>query len=67
MSASVSDLQKMHGRRPNSFLMRVFFDSKANEVASIFSGGPSVSISQLVNALNKISPVNASKWQKIKF
>ena len=67
VSASVSDLQKMHGRRPNSFLMRVFFDSKANEVASIFSGGPSVSISQLVNALNKISPVNASKWQKIKF
>ena len=35
VSASVSDLQKMHGRRPNSFLMRVFFDSKANEVASI--------------------------------
>ena len=67
VSASVSDLQKMHGRRPNSFLMRVFFDSKANEVASIFSGGPSVSISQLINALNKISPVNASKWQKIKF
>ena len=67
VSASISDLQKMHGRRPNSFLMRVFFDSKANEVASIFSGGPSVSISQLVNALNKISPVNASKWQKIKF
>lgn len=67
VSASVSDLQKMHGRRPNSFLMRVFFDSKANEVASIFSGGPSVSISKLVNALNKISPVNASKWQKIKF
>lgn len=67
VSASVSDLQKIHGRRPNSFLMRVFFDSKANEVASIFSGGPSVSISQLVNALNKISPVNASKWQKIKF
>ena len=67
VSASVSDLQKMHGRRPNSFLMRVFFDSKANEVASIFSGGPSVSISELVNALNKISPVNASKWQKIKF
>ena len=67
VSESVSDLQKKHGRRPNSFLMRVFFDSKANEVASIFSGGPSVSISQLVNALNKISPVNASKWQKIKF
>ncbi|RZN78908.1 MAG: DUF4835 family protein, partial [Winogradskyella sp.] len=58
--SSVSDLQKMHGRRPNSFLMRVFFDSKANEVSSIFSGGPSVNISQLINTLNKISPTNAS-------
>ncbi|ARV08135.1 DUF4835 domain-containing protein [Winogradskyella sp. PC-19] len=65
--SSVSDLQKMHGRRPNSFLMRVFFDSKANEVSSIFSGGPSVNISQLINTLNKISPTNASKWKKIKF
>jgi len=67
ISSSVSDLQKMHGRRPNSFLMRVFFDSKANEVSSIFSGGPSVNVSQLINTLNKISPTNASKWKKIKF
>lgn len=67
VSAAVVDLQKMHGRRPNSFLMRVFFDSKANEVASIFSGGPSVQISTLVNALNKIAPIHGSKWKKIKF
>lgn len=67
VSASILDLQKMHGRRPNSFLMRVFFDSKANEVSSIFSGGPSVNVTQLINTLNKISPINGSKWKKIKF
>ncbi|MFD1063640.1 DUF4835 family protein [Winogradskyella litorisediminis] len=67
VSKSILDLQKMHGRRPNSFLMRVFFDSKANEITSIFSGGPSVQISSLVNALNKIAPIHGSKWKKIKF
>ncbi|SHH77027.1 type IX secretion system protein PorD [Winogradskyella jejuensis] len=67
ISTSVLELQKMHSRRPNSFLMRVFFDSKANEVASIFSGGPQIGITSLVNALNKIAPIHASKWKKIKF
>lgn len=67
ISAAVMDLQKMHGRRPNSFLMRVFFDSKANEVAAVFSGGPSIQVSGLVNALNKIAPIHGSKWKKIKF
>ncbi|TCK64708.1 uncharacterized protein DUF4835 [Winogradskyella wandonensis] len=67
VSSSLMELQKMHARRPNSFLMRVFFDSKANEVSKIFSGGPQVSITSLINTLNKIAPIHASKWNKIKF
>jgi len=66
VQAAIVDLQKMHTRRPNSFLMRVFFDTKANEIASVFSGGPQTNISSLVNTLNKISPINAAKWKKIK-
>ncbi|GGI58403.1 type IX secretion system protein PorD [Winogradskyella haliclonae] len=67
IAESLIDLQKMHSRRPNSFLMRVFFDSKANEVASIFGGGPSVNITKLVDVLNRIAPIHGSKWSKIKF
>ncbi len=67
ISESIMGLQKMHSRRPNSFLMRVFFDAKANEIQQVFSGGPNVNISRLVETLNRISPTQASKWNKIKF
>ncbi|RNC79757.1 MAG: DUF4835 family protein [Winogradskyella sp.] len=67
IAASIRDLQQMHSRRPNSFLMRVFFDSKANEIQKIFSGGPSVNVAETINVLNKVAPIHASKWNKIKF
>ena len=67
LTNSIMELGNMHSRRPNSFLMRVFFDAKAEEISKIFNGGPSTNISKLVNTLNKISPINASKWKKIKF
>ncbi len=67
VSKAIQNLGKMHTRRPNSFLMRVFFDSKANEIQNIFSGGPQIPITGLVNILNKIAPIYASKWKDIKF
>lgn len=60
-------LRKVHDVRPNSFLTRVFFDAKSDEIVSIFSGGPSISITDLVDNLNRISPMNSSKWSSIKF
>ena len=65
--ASLEELQKVHNKRPNSFLMRVFFDTKANELLDILSGGPSVNITQAVDALNRIAPMHSQKWRNIKF
>lgn len=64
---AILNLSKIHSSRPNAFLTRVFFDAKADEIVSIFSGGPSISISDLVDVLNKISPMNSSKWNQMKF
>jgi hypothetical protein len=63
---SIMALNKIYGVRPNSLLVRVFFDAKSNEIVSIFSGGPSLPVSDLVSTLNRISPTNSSKWTKIK-
>ncbi len=60
-------LTKVHSLRPNAFLTRVFFDAKSDEILSIFSGGPSVPITDLVDCLNRVSPTNSSKWISIKF
>jgi hypothetical protein len=64
---SLIDLGKLNTSRPNAFLTRVFFDAKSDEIVSIFSGGPSITISDLADNLNKISPLNSSKWVAIKY
>lgn len=57
----------MHNRRPNSFLARVFFDAKSDEIEDIFSDGPNVNVSELIDVLNTVAPTYSSKWRNIKF
>lgn len=64
--ASIGTLSKIYSVRPNAFLTRVFFDAKADELVSILSGGPKIPVSETVDTLNKLSPLNVSKWSSIK-
>ena len=64
---AIVSLSKLNSVRPNAYLTRVLFDAKADEVVSIFSGGPSIDINDLTESLNRISPLNSSKWAQIKF
>ncbi len=59
-------LNDLQDRRPNSLLQRVFFDAKADEISSIFSGGPTMDIKDLKESLLKLSPNQSSKWRSIK-
>jgi len=59
--------KKMNSRRPNSYLSRMFFDAKAEEIEQIFSDGPNVDISGLIDVLNRVAPMHSSKWRNIKF
>jgi hypothetical protein len=64
---AIVEFSKLYNIRPNAYLTRTFFDAKADEIVSIFSGGPSIPIDDLIDGLNKISPTNSSKWSQIKF
>lgn len=64
---AVLNLEKMYAIRPNAFLTRIFFDAKSDEILSVFSGGPQIKITDLVDNLNRISPLNSSKWSTIRF
>lgn len=66
IAASLETLAQVNAARPNAFLTRVFFDAKSDEIVSIFSGGPSVPIADVVDRLNRLSPLNASKWANIR-
>jgi hypothetical protein len=60
-------IEKVNAVRPNNIVTRMFFDGKSDEIVSVFSGGPKMDISELLDKLNRISPLNASKWASIKF
>jgi len=67
ITESMKSLQEMHNVRPNSYMMRVFFDAKADEISSVLSGGPSVNIAETVQILNRIAPTYSENWKNIKF
>ena len=63
---AIKTLSDIHKVRPNSFVMRTFFDAKTDEIVSIFSGGPRVDVVPLTEILNRISPLNSVNWNKIR-
>jgi hypothetical protein len=67
ISNVLNNLLKIHSVRPNSFLMRVFFDAKADEIMDILSGGPTINVAETVNTLNKIAPMHSQKWRSITY
>lgn len=64
---SLVPLKQMNATRPNSTMMRVFFDAKAEEITKILSGGTSVNIAETVTLLNRIAPTYSKNWKEIKF
>jgi len=67
IAESLKVFQTMNSRRPNSFLLRTFFDAKADEIEQVFGGGPNVNIASLKETLQKVAPMHSSKWQNITF
>lgn len=67
IAKTILNLKKIYNTRPNAFLLRVFMNSKAEEISDIFSSGPLyINASKLKEELIKISPINTSFWNKIK-
>nr|WP_315200233.1 DUF4835 family protein [uncultured Flavobacterium sp.] len=67
IKGSLMNLAKLNETKPNSYLLRVFMDSKSDEIVSIFTGGPSITITDMVDSLNRTSPSNSNKWQTLKY
>ena len=66
MSKSIQDLQNLYNDRPNTFLIRVFFDTKGDEIVDVFSDGPRIDTSQLKEVLSRIYSSYDEKWKEIK-
>ena len=64
---ALTQFESLHKSRPNSFLVRVFFDAKADEITDLFIDGPPMEITNLVSTLNRVAPMYSRKWRNIKF
>lgn len=64
---ALKTLTEVASVRPNAYLTRVFFDAKSDEILSIFTDGPKVDVTQVIESLNRLSPTNSSKWSQITY
>ena len=65
--SSIQTLYKLYSRRPNAFLLQVFFDAKAGELVDVFTGGPRVGINNMIGQLRRMAPFFNPQWKEIKF
>jgi hypothetical protein len=66
IAKAIESLLFLHKVRPNSLLTRTFFDTKTDEIVSVFSGGPIIDTAIIKENLSVISPLNSSNWKKIR-
>ena len=65
ISKSIISLQTIYQKRPNAFILQVFFDAKSNEIVSLFKEGPNMDTSQLVAVLKQIDGARNNKYEAI--
>jgi hypothetical protein len=58
-------LKKVAIQRPNSLLMQIFFNAKADEIINIFKEAAPDEKNRVSTVLNEVDPSNSTKYQKI--
>ena len=61
---SLQQLNALHANNPGVMILKVFFATKADELAGIFSEGPPQERMTAVNLLQKMDPSNSSLYKK---
>lgn len=62
---TVTNLNRIYQKRPSAYLLRIFLDTKADEITSIFKEGPKVNTSSLLETLMRVYPARNNSWKKI--
>jgi len=63
---AIGQLEPMFQRRPNAFLLQIFFDAKVEEIVNLFQEGPKVDFKKTEEVLKKIAPFFGARWKQIK-
>ena len=62
---AIEGLTKIHAIKPLSFSVQMFFNSKTDEIISIYSGSTPPEKAKITPILSRIDPTNSNKYAKI--
>lgn len=65
IATSLRDIQKVFRRKPSTYILQMFFDAKADEIAQVFSKSYPDERNRVMAILNEVDPSNARKYEKI--
>lgn len=65
IATAIISLKSIYSRRPSAFLLRIFLDTKSDEIVTIFQDGPKMDTSNLREMLMKVYPSRNESWNKI--
>ncbi len=66
MAKSIISLRSIYSSRPSSLLLRLFSDTKTEEIKSVFKDGPKIDTVDLKEMLMRFIPANNESWNAIK-
>jgi len=65
ITESLKLLQQAHRKKPNSYLMEVYFNAKADEMIQLFKEGQAFEKKQAYNILREVNPPNATRYEEL--
>jgi len=65
ITEAIESLKRIYRENPSAFLLKLFFDTKTDEIINIYSGAFPNEQARIVKTLLEIDPSNSSKYQSI--
>jgi len=62
---ALKNIQKVYRSRPDTYINRMFFDAKSDEIVNLFSNGSTDEKSRVISIVSECDPANSGKYEKI--
>ena len=62
---ALKNMQRVYRARPDTYINRIFFDAKSDEIVNLFSKGSIDEKNRVMTVLSECDPANSGKYEKI--
>jgi hypothetical protein len=63
---ALKNMQKIYRSKPDTYINRIFWDAKSDEIIDIFKSGSSDEKNRVLEVLSECDPSNSGKYEKIR-